>query len=155
MNRVNCFLSIFMANIRFRLFLANNDKCNARFMLICNMLQHSFDISVAIRAVRNLLAANWVGVRGIAFAWSDYTGVLFELSGWNFQRLSRIVWATKWHWQQFFCNFSSRIWWQLWIILDKTMHRYISLDISDISIYTRRYIDWSIYIFRFAISTSA
>ncbi len=45
------------------------------------MLQHSFDISVAILAARNILAANWVGVRATAFARWDHTGMPFELSG--------------------------------------------------------------------------
>ncbi len=45
------------------------------------MLQHLFDISIAIQAVRNLLAADWVEVRATAFAQSDLTGLLFELSG--------------------------------------------------------------------------
>ncbi len=67
--------------------------------------QHSFDISVAIRAARNLLAANWVGVCATAFVRSDHTGVPFELSSWNFQHLSRIDWATKWRWKWFFCKF--------------------------------------------------
>ncbi len=91
-------------------------------MLTSSVLQHSFDVSVAIQAAHNLLAANWVGVRVTAFVQSYLTGVSFEPSGWNFQCLSRIDWATNWHWQQFFCNFSSRIWWQLRIILDQTMY---------------------------------
>ncbi len=37
-------------------------QCNRSLMLISNMLQHLFDVSVAIWAVRNLLTANWVGV---------------------------------------------------------------------------------------------
>ncbi len=45
------------------------------------MLQHSFDISVAVWAACNLLAANWVGVHATAFEWLDSTGVPFELSG--------------------------------------------------------------------------
>ncbi len=45
------------------------------------------------------LSQHWVGVCATAFARSDHTGVPFELSGWNFQRFSRIDWATKWHWQ--------------------------------------------------------
>ncbi len=45
------------------------------------MLQHLFDISVAVQAVRNLLAGNWVGVRATAFARLDRTGVPFELLG--------------------------------------------------------------------------
>ncbi len=36
------------------------------------------------------LSQNWLGVRATALEWSDHTGVPFELSGWNFQRLSRI-----------------------------------------------------------------
>ncbi len=68
------------------------------------------------------LSQNWVGVRTTPFARSDCTGVPFELLGWNFQRLSRIDWATKWRWQRFFCNFSSRIRWILRIILDRTMY---------------------------------
>ncbi len=43
------------------------------------MLQHSFDISVAIRAARNLLAANLAGVRATVFARSNRTGAQFEL----------------------------------------------------------------------------
>ncbi len=95
-------------------------------MLTSSMLQHSFDISVAVRAVHNLLAANWVGVHATAFVQSDRTGVPFELSGWNFQRSSRINWATKWCWQQFFCNFSSHMRWQLRIILNQTIYEYSS-----------------------------
>ncbi len=91
-------------------------------MLTSGTLKHSFDISVAVCGACNLLAANWVGVRATALVRSDLTGTLFELLGWNFQRLSRIDWATKWRWQRFFCNFSSRIRWQLRIILDKTMY---------------------------------
>ncbi len=94
-------------------------------MLTSSTLQHSFDISVAFRVTHNLLAANWVVVRATAFVWSDCTGVPFELSGWNFQHLSRIDVATKWRWQRFFCNFSSRILWRLRIILDQTMYKRI------------------------------
>ncbi len=74
-------------------------------MLTSSTLPHSFDISVAIWAVRNLLAANEIGVRTIAFAQSDHINVLFKLSGWNFQHLSRIDWATKWCWQCFLAIF--------------------------------------------------
>ncbi len=55
------------------------------------------------------LSQNWVGVRATAIAWSDRTSIPFELSSWNFQCLSRIDWATKWRWQQFFCKFLFRI----------------------------------------------
>ncbi len=68
------------------------------------------------------LSQNWVGVRATAFARLNHMGVPFELSGWNFQCLPRIDWATKWHWQRFFCDFSSHIQWQLRIILDQTMY---------------------------------
>ncbi len=95
-------------------------------MLTSSTLQHSFDISVVVQAACDLLAANWVVIRATAFARSDCTGVPFELSGWNFQRLSRIDWKTKWRWQQFFCNYSSRIRWQLRIISDQTMYSYRS-----------------------------
>ncbi len=67
------------------------------------------------------LSQNWVGVHTTAYARSDCTGVPFELLGWNFQRLSRIDWATEWRWRWFFCNFSSHIRWQLRSILDQTM----------------------------------
>ncbi len=72
------------------------------------------------------LSQNWVRVRATAFARSDGTGVPFELSGWNFQHLSRIDWAAKLRWQRFFCYFSSHIWWQLRINLDQTIYELLS-----------------------------
>ncbi len=42
-------------------------------MLTSSTLQHAFNISVAIRAAHNLLAANWVGVCATACVRSDRT----------------------------------------------------------------------------------
>ncbi len=42
------------------------------------------------------LSQNWTGVCVTAFAQLDHTSVLFELSGWHFQRLSRVDWDPIW-----------------------------------------------------------
>ncbi len=76
-------------NTNFQKLLRNVDALKAcdtscalslHLMLTSSTLQHSFDIRFAVRAAHNLLAANWVGVCATAFAQSDHTDMLFELS---------------------------------------------------------------------------